>query len=302
MTTALRPLNTGELLDRTFSIYRNNFVLFAGIAILVPALQLILNVARASAGMIPRGLSTREDTINYFLGIGIALVIGIVGGVLASAATVYAVSMVHLGKTTTITDSYRSISRYFGRLLLLVVLISLVFLGISLLVVVPVVLAVATPDTASLFGILAVIGGLAAIVLVVHFYARLSLSMASCVVEQVSATEAIRRSSFLSKGATGRIWLILILAGVINLALSFAVTVPLTALAVSTHMSLFMTVVLLSCGQLIATTLAAPIATISLVLVYYDQRVRKEAFDLQLMMESLGQALPGQAASASPIG
>jgi len=31
MATALRPLSTGELLDRTFSLYRNHFVLFVGI-------------------------------------------------------------------------------------------------------------------------------------------------------------------------------------------------------------------------------------------------------------------------------
>ena len=32
MTTALRPLTLGELLDRTFQLYRNNFLLFVGIA------------------------------------------------------------------------------------------------------------------------------------------------------------------------------------------------------------------------------------------------------------------------------
>src|SRR5215469_11764018 len=31
MTTALRPLSTGELLDRTFSLYRSHFGLFVGI-------------------------------------------------------------------------------------------------------------------------------------------------------------------------------------------------------------------------------------------------------------------------------
>ena len=31
MTTALRPLSTGELLDRTFYLYRNHFALFVGI-------------------------------------------------------------------------------------------------------------------------------------------------------------------------------------------------------------------------------------------------------------------------------
>jgi hypothetical protein len=46
--------------------------------------------------------------------------------------------------------------------------------------------------------------------------------------------------------------------------------------------------------------LAGPVTTIALVLVYYDQRVRKEAFDLQLMMEAVGQAAPAPPAAAAP--
>ena len=44
----------------------------------------------------------------------------------------------------------------------------------------------------------------------------------------------------------------------------------------------------------VAGTIAGPIATIALALLYYDERVRKEAFDLQLMMEAMGQANPAQ--------
>jgi hypothetical protein len=46
--------------------------------------------------------------------------------------------------------------------------------------------------------------------------------------------------------------------------------------------------------------MAGPVTTIALVLVYYDQRVRKEAFDLQLMMESVAQPSPVQSATAAP--
>jgi len=43
--------------------------------------------------------------------------------------------------------------------------------------------------------------------------------------------------------------------------------------------------------------LVGPLATIAFSLVYYDERVRKEAFDLQLMMATID--APGlQAASA----
>src|SRR5579859_2747686 len=41
MDLALRPMSTSQVLDRTFHLYRNNFVLFAGIALIAPALSLI---------------------------------------------------------------------------------------------------------------------------------------------------------------------------------------------------------------------------------------------------------------------
>jgi hypothetical protein len=40
--------------------------------------------------------------------------------------------------------------------------------------------------------------------------------------------------------------------------------------------------------------------TIALTLIYYDQRVRKEGFDLQLMLSTLESG--GQAAAAAPAG
>jgi len=44
-----------------------------------------------------------------------------------------------------------------------------------------------------------------------------------------------------------------------------------------------------------------PLATIALTLIYYDERVRKEGFDLQLMMASLqsGSAEPSAVAAAT---
>jgi hypothetical protein len=64
----------------------------------------------------------------------------------------------------------------------------------------------------------------------------------------------------------------------------------------------------LYCAEFFAAMLAGPIATIAIALLYYDERVRREAFDLQVMMEALGQppaivqpsAAP--AASAGPPG
>jgi hypothetical protein len=47
-----------------------------------------------------------------------------------------------------------------------------------------------------------------------------------------------------------------------------------------------------SVGTFISTSLVGPLATIALTLIYYDQRVRKEGFDLQLMMSTMQPGTP----------
>src|ERR1700678_147669 len=44
----LRPLSTGESLDRTFTLYRRNFLLFLGISAIPHVLVLVLNLLRVS--------------------------------------------------------------------------------------------------------------------------------------------------------------------------------------------------------------------------------------------------------------
>jgi len=49
-------------------------------------------------------------------------------------------------------------------------------------------------------------------------------------------------------------------------------------------------------ASFISECLVGPLATIAFSLIYYDERVRKEAFDLQLMMMTLD----AQPLAASP--
>jgi hypothetical protein len=60
-------------------------------------------------------------------------------------------------------------------------------------------------------------------------------------------------------------------------------------------------------GSFVVSTIVGPLATIALSLVYFDERVRKEAFDIQYMMQFLPQAPPveasavASAATAEPV-
>ena len=45
MTATLRPMNLGEILDRTFQIYRSRFLVFVGIAALPAIAMMALEMA-----------------------------------------------------------------------------------------------------------------------------------------------------------------------------------------------------------------------------------------------------------------
>jgi hypothetical protein len=114
------------------------------------------------------------------------------------------------------------------------------------------------------------------------------MSVTACLAEKLSAREALKRSRFLTQQARLRIFLILLLMGIIALALNYALTAPSLAYSLMHDGKLTIPWAIWEyLGGFAASVLAGPISTIAIILVYYDQRVRKEAFDLQFMMESL---------------
>lgn len=312
MTTALRPMTTGELLDRTFNLYRNNFALFAGIAALAAAvlvaasvLMLALGIALPTPGSQVDPRKVFSTFAVYFIVVGLFYLIG---ASLATGATIYAVSKVHLGKPAGIGESYRRVSPRLGRIINIVLSIIIRMIGVILIMYVAVFvlamalsagLAASGARGSSGSGFIVVFAVILIAVLVgygfvISVYLRYSLAVQACLLENLKAGDALRRSSFLAKGSLWRIFLVYLLMGIVGFALSLVLNLPANLFVGSTPM-------IATIWQLVATfvayTLSFPVSTIAISLLYYDQRVRKEAFDLQVMMESLDQA-----AAAAPIG
>jgi hypothetical protein len=310
MITPLRPMSTGEILDRTFNLYRNNFVLFAGIAVLPPALMLVVNLIQAgfmATPAHPKPLVTGFAAAAVIAAVlaGIAYLVGIS---VAHAATVFAVSAVHLERTTTIGESYGRVKGRYGRVVWVIFQAALRSFGPSMLLII-VVAAIAMPllikggggAAGVLAGIVIFLAIMAAAVLGLVLYLRYSLAVPACVLEDIPASAAIKRSVALSAGSRGKIFVIYFLMGLINYIILVVFMIPAAILAVAVAKgSPAVTSLFTSLATFLAGALAGPIATIALSLVYFDQRVRKEAFDLQLMMAAVdGTPLPGaQAASA----
>jgi len=309
MSTPLRPMSTGEILDRTFNLYRSNFLLFAGIAVVPPALMLVVQLIQA--GMVATPSHPPAAAPGLAVAGGLGMMVGwlayVVGLAVAHAATVFAVSAVHLERTTTIGECYGRVKGHYGRVVWVIFQAGLRSFGPTIVVVVAAALVIPPfikeggKAGAALGGIVLGLAMIIAIIMGVVLYLRYALAVPACVLEDINAGEAIRRSVVLSQGSRGQIFVIYFLMGIISFIVMWVFMIPAALLATAIAKgSPAVATLFTGLASFLAGTLAGPIATIALSLVYFDQRVRKEAFDLQLMMAAVdGIRLPGaQAAGA----
>lgn len=269
MVTVLRPLSLSELLDRTFHLYRNNFLLFVGIMAIPQLFILALRLTLAVTMTVP------------FDRYSLALVVGLVSYVaveISTAATVLAVSNIHLDRPVSLGLAFSSARA-------------------SMLRVVLITFAV---------GIAAGIGLFFLIVPGVYLWLMWSLAIPVTVLEGGGLNASVSRSKALTRGSRGRIFVIYLLVVVLAIAVGVLFQMPLGVLAVllgrgNPQSAIALITAVSAVGSFLSTSLVGPLVTIALTLIYYDQRVRKEGFDLQLMMTTLepGSLAAPQAASAS---
>jgi hypothetical protein len=284
----LRPLSIGELLDRSFSIYRRNFLLFIGISaiphLLVLALQLTRLAFTASSFPALPGMTSEFQaassgfSLEGLLGAAAFFVLGLFVSAIAylfsQGGTVFAVSELYLGRTTTIGQSLRRVRGEF---------ISLFFV--------------------LFFGYLAIVAGFLFFFIPGVFLAcRLCVCIPAALLENLGPFDAFGRSFQLTEGNAGRAFLILILYAVLWYDAIIVVDVPFVfAVQAAVHNpgTVRTLTALVEVGNLVANVLIAPVFTIASAIFYFDLRVRKEGFDLQLMLNSL--AVGVQAPPAAPI-
>ena len=315
MQTSLRPLTLGEILDRTAQLYRSNFWLFAGIASVYSGVILLLNLLQIGVQEILRAQHLARLIVPAG-GIGLIVeffVSFLVGGV-AVAANNRAVGWVHLGEPATIRGAYASILPRTGRYIWLRTIIAFVmwtplslayggYFGAMLFWLGPLsksgirgtTAAPVDPRTIFIFGLatfLFVLLGLACLAYALIMFLRYSLAIAASVMENLTARRAIRRSIDLSKGSRGRIFVLALLVIVIQVGLVLISQLFFIVMAVR-HGQLPVGVrIAQQMVAFVTNTFIGPIYATGLTLFYYDQRVRKEGYDIEWLMEAAGLTQP----------
>ena len=139
------------------------------------------------------------------------------------------------------------------------------------------------------------------------------LGMPACIVEKTTAWESLVRSWKLSKGTRGRIFVTYLLVFALAFAISMALAIPMLILiallpsagngAAFSSPAFVVAEIVRVVVDFATQVLLTPIFMIAAVLFYYDQRIRKEGFDIEWMMQRAGLAPPQpQSASAGILG
>lgn len=319
----LRPLSIGELLDHTFSYYRSNFWLFVGIVaapqVAMVAVSLFIQSLRLASPPSTPVKDPAEILARFpgmMAGIGITVMMVMLAFIiiysLVHGAIAFAISEVHLGRVTTISAAFRNLSGKTWRLFDTVISIALRVVGIYLLMIFALVLVVAIPATLSVgdrpnpvviifLVVFMILGMLAVVTLAPVLMMRYSLAVPALVLENLTARQAIKRSVNLAKGNIWKIFLIfllmyLIAAVVVSVFQGPFVVATIVIAARHTTPPLWLQILSTISGG-IGGALSGPLLAIALTLLYFDTRVRKEGFDLQLMMASLRTETAGSGTS-----
>lgn len=311
MKLELRPLSAGEVLDRTFQFFRARLGMFVGIATVGAAIR--------TAGATLQTFSLRYLTTHgkgYVItsvwsssSIVVNLATSLLAYSLVFAAITAAVMALHLGRSTGISESYREIWPRWFRFVRLSITVG--FLSLWPLIIVaglmiaeiglaPRLSTHTAPFAARAFGY-GMLGMLVAFPICVWLLCRYALSCAACVVEDLKVWRALKRSASLSKGLRWRIFLLLLLVYVIEVILTVSLMAPTFLFLFRAHGHLPLGVVAYELGLgFVVTALISPIYGIGLTVIYLDARIRKEGYDIELMMQHSAEAAGLSADPSAP--
>jgi membrane-anchored glycerophosphoryl diester phosphodiesterase (GDPDase) len=316
MDNQLRPLNLGEILDRTAQLYRRNFWLFVGTAALPLLIVFALAIPAGAVLIIPGvsssragGLSPAEIGIIALIVI-IALPVYLAVYVYSYAGITQATVSVHLGEKPTIRATLKSVHTrfwtYLWYLLLQGIVAALVPMIIAMSVIGPLIYLMTRSDvdlgSRVALGFVMFLVAIVAFVAIVWLTLCFALGMPACIVEKKTAWESLLRSWHLSRGTRGRVFVTYLLVGALAFAIGMALAVPLLILVavlpaagitIANSSTVLVVTQIVRFGlDFISKVLLAPIYMIAAVLFYYDQRIRKEGFDIEWMMQRAGLAPP----------
>jgi hypothetical protein len=274
---ALRPLNLGDILDGAITTIRRYPLLILGVSAIVAVVSYGLNflggylfspyvgTIATTPAQTPEELSRQLSQLAgpLLTAALVSLVITLLTQTFLSGFLTVVAGRAVLGRPVTFRDAVSELKSRFFPLLGMTVVFALAVAVATLLCVIP----------------------------AVPVYVYLSLAGPALILERGRVGQAFSRSRLLVSGSFWRVFGILLLAVVIGSAIRFVfgfvfgggssfvsgLTNPGEPITLSTF-----SLVLQGVGTVIGETIVTPFIALVTVLVYIDQRMRKEGMDIEL--------------------
>ena len=281
----LKPLGVGDILDGTFSLYRNHFTLFIGIA----SIYFIANLVEYSL----KGLLAKSE-LNTIIAVIVSmpLILLSMGGIVVAATRVFLggeiASLVSLKHTLP-----KLWTLIYCRLIWLLAMagpIVLIFLSLGF---------VRSTGALALPIMFAVVG----VPIMIYVSVRWVFYVETVMIEDYSGVSAMRRSSELVQDSWWRVFGIICMILISSYAVRYILENSLGIVLISANLgggtdlislikwSIWDNVldtksypfyVVMTCSQMLLKALVLPIWIIGVVLLYFDRRIRKEGFDIEI--------------------
>jgi len=249
---ALRPLSTGEILDVAFSLYRRHFAALATVAVISQAIGLVMQVyVEAAGGML-------ASPLLWFA----SAIVSTVGAAVGMGASTKIVADSYLGKPATAGQAFAWALPHAGQIIVMTVLGTLaVAIGFVFLVVPGIIIG-----------------------------CGIAVGASALVVEGLGATDAMNRSWNLTKGHRWKVFGVLLVSVVVVYMMTIAAGVVAGLFGIFAASDSMAGLVLLGVVTAVLSVFIYPFIYCSVTVLYYDLRVRKEAFDLEVLESQLAQS------------
>jgi len=258
----LRPLSVGEMIDAGFKLLRDRFgALMLCVLVPVAPLTILGTLVQASTDDAAFDTSTTATSDSGSAVVGNLLVAFLQGAALALAlaACIKLISSAYLGDRVEVGDSLR-----FGMSRILAVIGTYILVT---LILIPCFIALIIPG--------------------IYVGVKLAVTFAAVVVERAGPGTAISRSWNLTGENWWRSFAVVLVVFLIVFVISFAV-VGVVVGAVLTDASEVTFAVLSTLADILINAITYPLWAAVVTVLYYDLRVRKEGFDLQLLAAGVG--------------
>ncbi|HEY2225239.1 hypothetical protein [Actinomycetospora sp.] len=298
----LRPLTLGELLDGGYQYIRAHPRVVLGISAVVAVITvLIQSPFQASFGTSLEALvgtggrtTVRFDQLGGLLGgaaslAGVGLLVSLLANTVLTGLLVVVLSRSVLGAPVHARECWDAARPRLPGLLGVVVLVALITVVAFLVPLIPAGLLALFGAPTGATAALGVLGLIAGAVLAVLVAVGLALAAPAYVLEGISVTTALRRSRNLVQGRFWPVLGILVLTAIIVTVVAGIVGIPfgvvggaVGAAVGETNPYAPLPLLISSIGTVVGATLTTPFQAGVTGLLYIDQRMRREGFDIEL--------------------